>query len=194
MIDVHILLFEWEENCMALQKSLENVQADIHRGDLGKARDRLHGLINSHPEALELRKRLGEVYWQLQMPEMAGRYWYLEENKDERMAAACRRFERQFGNDPAYMLFAIRFKGPLDPIQDTFAGKTLLKLHQQAKEKHRWYEDFRNRGSLKYRQYKLEHAKHKTRDTIILLTVVALILLVVFLLIIGAISVIRWII
>jgi hypothetical protein len=72
-------------NTVPIEKSLEIVQKDINNGDLGKARDRLHGLISSSPDNLSLRKLLGNIYWQLQMPEMAGRYWYLEAEKDEKM-------------------------------------------------------------------------------------------------------------
>ncbi len=152
---------------MTLERTLESIEANINAGDLGKARDRLHGLLSSYPDNLELRKRLGAVYWRLQMPEMAGRYWYLEEAKDLDMTAACRRFEVQFGNDPAYLLFALKFRGEVEAIKDTFAGQLLLDLDKRARRKHSWYEDYRKRGAGKYRQYKYEAGKHKTRDLII---------------------------
>lgn len=31
---------------------------------------------------------------------MAGRYWYLEENKTSEMVKACNEFEKSMGNDP----------------------------------------------------------------------------------------------
>jgi hypothetical protein len=178
---------------MPLRQSLENVHNDVKNGDLGKARDRLHGLISSFPDNLELRKQLGNIYWQLQLPEMAGRYWYLEEEKDERMIKACQRFEKQFKNDAAFILFAIKFKGQLEPIRDTFAGQTLQGLHQTALEKHAWYKDFRNRGSSKYRQSTYDREKHKTRDAIIKWGFIIILILLVFILCVGVVSVIKWV-
>jgi hypothetical protein len=126
------------------------------------------------------------------MPEMAGRYWYLEEEKDERMITACQRFEQQFRSDPAFILFAIRFKGQLEPIRDTFAGKKLQELHQEAKKKHSWYEDFRNRGSSKFYHSKYDPKKHKTRDAIIKWVFIPVVILVVFFICVGVVSIIKW--
>ena len=52
--------------------ALTRVLEDIHRGDLGKARDRLHGLVARFPDDLSLRTRLAEVYSELKYPRMAG--------------------------------------------------------------------------------------------------------------------------
>src|SRR5512141_217310 len=168
---------------MALDRTLKSIEDNIRAGDLGKARDRLHGLISSYPDNLELREQLAAVYWRLQMPEMAGRYWYLEEEKDPDMADACRRFEAQFGNDPAYLLFALKFRGDLESIKDTFAGRLLLDLDARARRKHYWYSDFRKRGAAKYRRHRYETGKHRTRDFILkwgCITAAALIALIFF--------------
>lgn len=171
---------------MSLEKSLEYVQNDIQNGDLGKARDRLHGLITSYPDHLELRSMLGNVYWQIQQPDMAGRYWYLEEEKDKRMEKACERFERQFKSDPVEMLFAIKYKGQLDLIINTYAGKTLNGLHQAAKAKHSWYEDYRKKGSEKYHHSpKYDSKRHKVRDTLFKGLFWILVILVITLLCVG---------
>ncbi len=55
--------------------TLKKIEEDILKNDLGKARDRLHGLISTYPNDLELRKKLGEIYFELKHPSMAGRYW-----------------------------------------------------------------------------------------------------------------------
>ncbi len=124
---------------------------------------------------------------------MAGRYWYLEEEKDERMVKACQRFENQFHDDPVHLLFSIRYKGDLELIKDTFAGKTLLKLHQDAKAKHSWYEDFRNKGPLKYTHTKYDHEKHKTKDAIIKWSFIGFLAFIVILICIGGVTVLNWI-
>lgn len=37
------------------------VDSDMAAGNLGKARDRLHGLILTHPDDLTLRRELGDI-------------------------------------------------------------------------------------------------------------------------------------
>ncbi|AIW86484.1 hypothetical protein bwei_3876 [Bacillus mycoides] len=56
------------------KKTLKRIEKDIENNNLGKARDRLHGLITTYPNELALRKKLGDIYFTLQYPEMAGRY------------------------------------------------------------------------------------------------------------------------
>jgi len=178
---------------MPLQQTLDAVQQDISNGDLGKARDRLHGLINGYPDQLELRKQLGEIYWQLQMPEMAGRYWYLEEQKkDERMIEACHRFENQFGQDPLHILFAIRFKGQVEKIKDTYAGLTILRIQQEAREKHSWYGDYQKRGIEKFYSRESRKVRNKKTDGIFKWILIVAVLLLGFFCIVGVVSVIRW--
>ena len=124
---------------MPLTDTLAAVERDIENGDLGKARDRLHSLVSSYPGDLSLRRRLAEVYSDLRFPAMAGRYWYLEEAKTPAMAAACAAFERSCGGDPLKILLAIKYRGDLDAIQDTYAGRTLLELRARSKARHPWF-------------------------------------------------------
>jgi len=123
---------------MPISTTLAAIERDIENGDLGKARQRLHGLVSSYPDDLSLRRRLGEVYAALRYPAMAGRYWYLEEEKTAAMAAACAAFERSCGNDPLQILLALKYRGDLDLIRETYAGRTLHALEAQARAKHRF--------------------------------------------------------
>jgi hypothetical protein len=84
---------------MTKTSTLEHVEQDIAAGDYSKVRDRLHGLLRTYPSDLTLRNRLGDVYWDLRYPAMAGRYWYLEDHKTPDMITACAAFERTYGND-----------------------------------------------------------------------------------------------
>lgn len=174
---------------MSLEQTLDQIEHDIQTGDLGKARDRLHGLIVNYPDNLELRKQLGQVYWQLQMPEMAGRYWYLEEHKTEPMLTACKRFEAQFGNDPALILFAIKFKGNVDAIKDTYPGKSLLGLDFRAREKHWWYVVFRKRGSKKFLQRTNRDSREDSiRASVIKWGCIVVVIFVILLFLVGVID------
>ncbi|MBE0476769.1 MAG: hypothetical protein IBX62_06730 [Coriobacteriia bacterium] len=117
---------------MALAETLGRVEADIERGDLGKARDRLLGLLRTYPANLYVRDRLGEVYWRLQYPELAGRYWYLFEPVTPEMERACAAFERKFAADARPMLAEISYRGGIDAIAGSFAERRLRELAAAA--------------------------------------------------------------
>jgi len=128
---------------MTKASTLERIEQDIAAGDYGKARDRLHGLLRTYPSDLSLRKRLGDVYWHLQYPAMAGRYWYLEEYKTPDMICACTVFERTYSNDAVHMLHALKYRGSLDVINGSFAAQTLLDLQKRAEQEHQYTFIFR---------------------------------------------------
>lgn len=90
---------------------LERVDADLERGDYGRARDRLTALIGLYPDDVFLRSRLAEVWWDLHFPAMAGRYWYLEENRTEEVVEAVEAFERSCRGSPAAIWRCLKFKG-----------------------------------------------------------------------------------
>jgi hypothetical protein len=117
---------------MSLETTLAQVERDVAAGDLGKARDRLHGLLATYPDNLTVREQLGAIYWALRYPAMAGRYWYLVEEKSSEMEDACRVFERAFGGKPQRLLQAIHFRGNLEAIAGGYAGRTLISLGQRA--------------------------------------------------------------
>lgn len=110
--------------------TLDKVERDIERNDLGKARDRLHGLIQHNPDDLDLRNRLAAIYFRLRDPAMAGRYWYLEEKRTAEIQAAVAAFERSVGYNPFFILRALKFKGNVELLKDGFALRTLLALQE----------------------------------------------------------------
>ena len=130
-------------------RALSRVQDDLDRGDLGQARDRLHGLIAQYSEDLSLRARLAEVYAELRYPRMAGRYWYLEGDKSPQMQEACRAFEESCGRDALQMLLAIKFRG--DPTALPAPSRGILEgLQKRSLGQHGYYPDLRYRGKDKW--------------------------------------------
>lgn len=121
---------------MARPETLRKVEYDIQNGNLGLARDRLHGLMLSYPDDLGLRVRLAEVYSQLQQPVMAGRYCYLEAEKTPEMEAAVQAFEKMQGHDPLRIMRALNYRGDLSAIEGTFAGRVIADLMAIVTEKH----------------------------------------------------------
>lgn len=178
---------------MSLEITLLKIDKDIQTGNLGKARDRLHGLLVSYPDNLTLRKKLGDIYWLLQLPDMAGRYWYLEEMKDERMNTACYTFEKQFKNDPLFILLALKFKGNTGNIPGSFVHQTLEMLHQKARAKHSWYADYRSKGIAKIQRETKNPKTSKNKDKVIKWGCIFLAILATFFLAFGVVSFIKWI-
>ncbi len=133
-----------------VEKTLHRIEDDFASGDYGKARNGLPGLLATYRDALAVRRKLGDVYWQLQYPTVPGRYWYLDEEESPAMIAACRVFERSCGNDPVWMLLAPKFRGDIEAIGDMFAGCTLLALQERAREERDCHIEFGKRGSEKF--------------------------------------------
>ena len=117
---------------MSKESLLARVDVDIASGDLGKARDRLHTLIFEHPGDLSLRARLAEVYDRLQQPAQAGRYWYLAEPLDDRMAQARAAYERLVGNDPVQVLAGLKLRDDGDALAG-FARQTVGALRDRIR-------------------------------------------------------------
>jgi hypothetical protein len=114
------------------EKTLEKIEKDILQNDLGKARDRLHGLILTYPNELELRKRLGDIYSALRYPSRAGLYWYLEQNKTPEMKLACINFEKSMGNNPIRIAKALKFKGDCEVIKNLELRQVMLQIQNKS--------------------------------------------------------------
>ncbi len=121
---------------MSREETLRKVAYDIQREDLGKARDRLHGLIGAYPDDLGLRERLAEVYWQLRQPAMAGRYWYLTDCNTPEADRAREAFQKAHGHQPLLMLQALKFRGDPERLKGTPAGKRLNGLVEAVSQDH----------------------------------------------------------
>ena len=173
---------------MPIEETLARIEEETAGGDLGKAHDRLHGLLSSYPADLTLRRQLGAIYWQLQYPEMAGRYWYLEEEKSPQMMVACQAFEQSCGNDPWRILASLKFHADPASLDSDYARDTLLALRDRTKT---WYGralDFGKRGAGQAQSDELG----KTADRWISIGCAVLILAAVALTLVGFVAVIRW--
>ena len=113
---------------MAKEETLAKVQADIERGDLGMARERLGSLIVSYPDDLSLRSKLADVHYRLQMPSQAGRFWYLDEPVTDEMRVARAAFEASHGKHSRRIAQALMFRGNIEEVVDPFARATLEQL------------------------------------------------------------------
>ena len=93
---------------MPLSETLARVDADLAAGRVPVARQRLRGLVSSFPYDLTLRRRLAEVYRLYGDAAEAGRWMYLEEDREADETAA---FEARYGS-PGWRMKALAWHGP----------------------------------------------------------------------------------
>ncbi|MFE3020460.1 DUF6584 family protein [Streptomyces sp. NPDC059256] len=111
---------------MALMDTLARVEADLAAGRVPMARQRLRGLVGSLPEDLTLRRRLGEVYRLYDEVAEAGRWSYLEEDRDPLETAA---FEKRYST-PLARMRALSWRAPESLASSAFAARQLAALRE----------------------------------------------------------------
>ncbi|RPH96474.1 hypothetical protein EHM69_01080 [candidate division KSB1 bacterium] len=168
---------------MSKDVTLKRVEDDIIRGDLGKARDRLHGLIASYPEDLSLRTKLAQIYWKLQYPAMAGRYWYLDSDSDEIRKAAIAIYECAYKHNAFHILHGLRIRFDPSILSDVYAKQRIESLAQQCSMK------WGGAATYSYAKQKAFHIvlsrKEKLRGALVGIMVLAVVISLVILLIMG---------
>ncbi|MGW6919369.1 DUF6584 family protein [Kitasatospora sp. NPDC054939] len=104
--------------------------ADVAAGRLPVARQRLRGLVSSCPTQLPARRRLGEIYRCYGEPAQAGRWTYLEADRDPGETAA---FEERYAH-PYLRMRAVAWRGSEDDAATAFAREQLAGLRAAATE------------------------------------------------------------
>lgn len=115
---------------MPLRDTLARVDEDLAAGRVPVARQRLRGLVSSFPHDPALRRRLAEVYRLYGEPAEAGRWMYLEEDRDAAETAA---FEARY-RTASRRLAALGWDGPESLAPTDFARKQLAALRADRPE------------------------------------------------------------
>ncbi|MFJ8477091.1 DUF6584 family protein [Kitasatospora sp. NPDC094011] len=113
---------------MTVESTLVKVDADLRSGRIPLARQRLRGLVVSYPADLTARRRLAEVYRLYSEPAEAGRWTYLDEERDPDETAA---FEARYG-DPLHRMAAVAWRGPEESAPTAAARARLAVLREAA--------------------------------------------------------------
>jgi hypothetical protein len=94
----------------------------------------------------EFSQQIGDLYLELGLTAMAGRYWYLLEDKSDQMVIACEEFERSLGHNPCLISDAMGVGWC--PERSPYAKARLTELLVQAKRFRReyWYDAKPPRG------------------------------------------------
>ncbi|MFB7587395.1 DUF6584 family protein [Streptomyces sp. NPDC056169] len=115
---------------MSLSNTLARVDADLAAGRVPMARQRLRGLVSSFPYDLTLRRRLAEVYRLYGDAAEAGRWMYLEVDRDADETAA---FEERYGS-PGWRMKALAWRGPEALAGTAFAEERLVAVRTACAE------------------------------------------------------------
>ncbi|MFD4029544.1 DUF6584 family protein [Streptomyces sp. NPDC058637] len=116
---------------MPPRETLARVDADLAAGRVPVARQRLRGLISSFPHDLTLRPRLAEVYRLYGDAAEAGRWMYLEEDRNADETAA---FEARYGS-PGRRMKALAWHGPEAKAATAFSEGQLVAVRTACAEK-----------------------------------------------------------
>ncbi|MYT71864.1 MULTISPECIES: DUF6584 family protein [unclassified Streptomyces] len=115
---------------MPLTETLARVDADLAAGRVPVARQRLRGLLSSFPHDLTLRRRLAEVYRLYGDAAEAGRWMYLEEDRNADETAA---FETRYAT-PARRMRALAWQGSESQAVTAFAEEQLAAVRTACAE------------------------------------------------------------
>lgn len=116
---------------LVLEHKLTQLDQYLAAGKLTDARDQLHNLLDAYPNNLAVRQKLGDVYWQLENPVMAGRYWFLIEATTPEMVAATYEFAANCHNDPMEIFNHLEFNGDIAALDSDFAKFMLINLDKE---------------------------------------------------------------
>ncbi|QLJ02264.1 hypothetical protein HZZ00_15330 [Streptomyces sp. NEAU-sy36] len=115
---------------MPLRDTLARVDADLAAGRIPVARQRLRGLVSSYPDDPAPRRLLAEVYRLYGEPAEAGRWMYLEPDRD---AAETTAFEARYRTAPDRMR-ALAWRGPESLARTDFAREQLAAVRVRCSQ------------------------------------------------------------
>lgn len=156
-------------------KTLERVDADLEKGHTFTAIQRLSTLVQQQPNNLELRARLAAVHLSTGNLVEAGRWAYLAEHRDPEAQKA---FENAFRH-PIARLNALRWRGGPHDAPSVHARVRLLRLIDDAGQR---------TDQVSARPSRRAH-KHWTKTDV---AVLAGIVVVVSVWLVGAATVVGW--
>ncbi|MER8186112.1 DUF6584 family protein [Kitasatospora sp. NPDC094015] len=168
---------------MTVETTLVKVDADLRAGRIPVARQRLRGLVGSYPADLTVRRRLAEVYRLYGEPAEAGRWAYLDADRDPAETAA---FEARHP-DPLERMLALAWRGSEGSARTETARARLAGLREVASA---------HAGRSIHWDHVRDHAQNTDQDDSTGLFACAGLALVVLVLLgftgLGAVTFVRW--
>jgi hypothetical protein len=112
-----------------LDADLAAIRRAISDGNAEEAKAKIRSVSLNVSPGSRLTKEIGELYLELGFSAMAGRYWYLLEDKSDQMIAACEEFERSLGNSPVLIMETLGWC----PERSSYATAKMDELRDRAK-------------------------------------------------------------
>lgn len=139
---------------MKKEKLLKQIKKDLKSGNLGRARDRYHTLMLKYPDDLEIREGLAELYFKLNLPAKAGRYWYLSSKKEDGIRNSIEIFEKSCGNDPYVILSKLQLNLEIEKKVRNDILEKINRLKEECLKKHGHLPEFKWKEKSKTEQRK----------------------------------------
>lgn len=175
---------------MSLENKLNKIDLEIENGLKSKAINRLRSLIQENPNETQLWNKLAELYFESGFLDSAGKYWILSEPIKDRIKNCVEIYEKSVNYSGYQILQEITFRGDKSKLSE-YAQKKLTALESDSKKKTNHIPEFLPKVNKRQKQ-KQKHKK-TFQDKFGGCLVFAILAAIVILIIIGFVTVIKWI-
>ena len=175
---------------MSLKKILLKVDSEFENGLRYKATDRLRNLIQENPNNIELRNKLAEFYYESGFLDSAGKYWILTEPTDDRIRICVEIYEKSVNYSGNRILTELVFRGEKSKLPK-YAQQKLIELELDSKKKVNHIPKFYPKSNTQ-KSNKTEQ-KQTLKEKLFGFIFFSVLALIFILLVIGFITVIKWI-
>jgi len=175
---------------VSLKEKLEKIDSEIENGLKFKASDRLRNLIQENPNETQLWNKLAELYYESGFLDSAGKYWILTEPTEDRIKKCVDIYEKSVNYSGYQILQEIVFRGDKSKLSE-FAQNKLTELEVDSKKKADYVPKFSPKNNK--RKNKNSEYKRTFKDKLGEWTLFGIVASIVILIIIGFVTVIKWI-
>lgn len=175
---------------MNLEEKLKKIDFEIQNGMKYKATDRLRNLIQENPNELQLWNKLAELYYESGFLDSAGKYWLLTEPTDERIKKCVEIYEKSVNHSGNHILQDLVFRGDKSKLSE-YAQKKLKDLELDSIKKVKYVPKF-NPKSKTQKKNKSEQ-KQTLNEKLGRIIFFSILISICILIIIGFVSVVKWI-
>ena len=118
---------------MKLSEKLKKIEIEIQNGHIEKSIRRLDSLINLHPNNIEIRNRMAELYFTSGFITTAGKYWLLTEPINNNISNSIEFYLKSVNHSPTKILKDLKYRGDIDKLANHSAS-ILKDIYKKKKE------------------------------------------------------------
>lgn len=134
---------------MRAKYNISKITADIESGLKFKAANQLRNLINIHPNEMELRDKLANLYYDAGFFDAAGKYWILKDSMADHVRKCVAKYEGTVNYSARQILFDLKFRGDKELLSD-YAKKKLIALEEESMQKSGYVPNFTPKERIQY--------------------------------------------